>query len=82
MEIAKPLLRLLLACLLVVTTPIYLGMNRLSLAWLLAPVIALTFISCTMQGYRGAGLIALCALSILVTLGAIYAASYGLAELL
>lgn len=76
LEIALPLLRLLSACLLMVLAPLYLGFNRLSPAWLLVPSFLLTYVSCTMQGYRTARLVALCTASVSVTVVALYAGAY------
>lgn len=79
MDIAKPLARLLLACLLLMLSPLYLGIGRYPVYWLLLPGGVLTFISCSMQGYRQPHIIAACAASILGTLAAIYLAAYALA---
>jgi hypothetical protein len=82
MNIATPLLRLLLASALLVLSPIYLAVNRLPIAWIILPCAILTFISCSMQEYRQPRLIAACGASILVTLAGLYAVAYGVAGLL
>lgn len=76
MDIALPLLRLLAACLLLILTPLYLGVHRLSPGWLLLPCALLTYVSCTMQGYRSFRLVTMCALSVLVTLVTLYAGAW------
>lgn len=76
MEIAKPLSRLLLACILMMVLPIYLGMGRHPVYWIAVPAAILTFISCSVQGYRSAGLVIACAASISVALAGVYAIAY------
>lgn len=82
MNIALPLLRLLAACLLLILTPLYLGIHRLSPGWLLLPCSILTYVSCTTQDYRSPRLVTMCALSVLVTLAVLYAGAYLAAGLL
>lgn len=72
MDVAKPLSRILLACILMILLPIYLGVAALPIYWLILPATGLTILSCTIQGYRGASVIALCFASILLPLGGIY----------
>ena len=76
LTIALPLLRLLAACLLLILSPLYLGINRLSPGWVLLPCVILTYISCTTQGYRSVRLVSLCTLSVLVTLAVLYGGAY------
>jgi len=82
LRIALPASRLLLACVLLIATPIFLGMYGWSIAWLAMPCAVLTYLSCHLQGYRQPHLIALCAASILGVLVGLYAVALAGAVLL
>lgn len=71
--ILVPVLRLLMACVLVVVIPALLGMNHLSVAWLAIPCAVLSYTSCRLQNYRRPRVIFLCTASILGTLLVLYA---------
>lgn len=81
-DIAVPALRLLLACMTMIAAPCFLGMQQWPVVWLAVPCAVLTWLSCSLQGYREPRLVALCALSIAPVLAGLYAAAYFGARLL
>lgn len=80
--IAVPALRLLLACGLLIAGPLFLGMNRLPIAWLAVSWALPTYLSCSLQGYRQSGIVALCAIANLIVPAGLYVLAFGAASTL
>jgi hypothetical protein len=70
-----PTARLLLACVLLILTPILLAVTHQSPLWLLLALVPLTTTSCVLQNFRGVNLVVGCAASNALMLASVYLAT-------